>query len=64
MKPFAGLRSPDLQDHQHAGALARGRTHLPRLPGACVQDPRLPLVSPPASSSHPRIESGAHPVSS
>uniref|UniRef100_A0A8C7GE15 Terpene cyclase/mutase family member n=1 Tax=Oncorhynchus kisutch TaxID=8019 RepID=A0A8C7GE15_ONCKI len=35
----------NLQNDQHAGALARGRTLLRCLPGARVQDPRLPLVS-------------------
>uniref|UniRef100_A0A8D1EH06 Terpene cyclase/mutase family member n=1 Tax=Sus scrofa TaxID=9823 RepID=A0A8D1EH06_PIG len=33
----------DLENHQHAGALARGWARLLRLPGARLQDPRLPV---------------------
>lgn len=42
---LTGPSPADLKNHQHAGALARGRAGLQRLPGARVQDPRLPLVS-------------------
>lgn len=37
----------DLQDYQHAGSLVCGWSLLSGLSGACVQDPRLPLVSQP-----------------
>uniref|UniRef100_A0A8D1RN37 Terpene cyclase/mutase family member n=2 Tax=Sus scrofa TaxID=9823 RepID=A0A8D1RN37_PIG len=33
----------DLENHQHAGALVRGWARLLRLPGARLQDPRLPV---------------------
>lgn len=33
------LLSADLQDHQHAGSLVRGREGLPSFSGACFQDP-------------------------
>lgn len=39
--------SSDLQDYQHAGALVCGWSLLSGLSAACVQDPRLPLVSQP-----------------
>jgi len=34
----------DFQDDQHAGSLVRGWEELSSFPGACFQDPRLPLV--------------------
>lgn len=42
---LTGPSPPDLENHQHAGALARGWARLLRLPGARLQDPRLPVVS-------------------
>lgn len=40
-----GPFSSDLQDYQYAGPLVCRWTLLSGLSGACVQDPRLPLVS-------------------
>lgn len=42
---FVYLSSLDLQNHQHVGALVRGRPFLTSLQRARVQDSRLPLVS-------------------
>lgn len=42
---LTGLSPPDLENHQHACVLAQGGAGLLCLPGALVQDSRLPLVS-------------------